>query len=92
VFFPENTLGPLKNKPVLISSASPSIYGGINAAYFLNTMFLKMGSVLCPHGLALSQANNIFDNKLKKLKDPTLQKRLEEGIDLLINLSKFGNY
>lgn len=87
MYFPESPTGPLQNKPVLVSSASPSVYGGMKAASILNAMLLQMGAVICPHGVSVSQAFDAFEEDGMALKNPQVEKQFKKGLDLLMALS-----
>ena len=87
VYFPKNTMDPIINKPALTGSASPSIYGATKACSILNSQLLHMGAILCPFSASLSKSHEMFD-KDGKLSNPEAEKRLEQGVDILIRLSQ----
>ena len=86
VYFPKNTMAPIINKPALVGSASPSIYGALQACMTLKSQLSHMGAIICPHAVSLSKANDMFDNE-GNLSNAEAEKRLMQGVNVLLKLS-----
>jgi chromate reductase len=70
---------PLKNLPILLMSASPSMVGGNRGLWNTRIPLEYCNAFVYPSMFSLSVANNAFDEN-NQLKDENLLKRLKQNI------------
>ncbi|MBD3649693.1 MAG: NAD(P)H-dependent oxidoreductase [Pseudomonadales bacterium] len=72
-------LSPFRDKPVLITSASPCPFGGSRSATHLRTMLAGMGCIVLPYTISLSNAGNAFSDA-GSVKDDKFQSRIDRSV------------
>ena len=68
---------PWHRKPVLLMSATPSVFGGIKGTAHLRQSLEYMGAYVFPESFQLAQAVTAFDPKSGKLAVQAQQERLD---------------